>query len=61
YERVPESVAASAVEPVAMEKGTWRGVVAGSEQVAASGIYSAKWREVGGAWSSEAELFVTLA
>jgi hypothetical protein len=29
YERVPESVAASAVEPVAMEQGTWRGVVAG--------------------------------
>ncbi|WP_292962038.1 YybH family protein [Novosphingobium sp. UBA1939] len=61
YERVPESVVASAVEPVAMEHGTWRGVVAGSEQVAASGIYSAKWREVGGAWLLEAELFVTLA
>ena len=44
-----------------MEQGTWRGVIAGSGQVAASGIYSAKWREVGGAWLLEAELFVTLA
>jgi hypothetical protein len=60
YERVPESVAASAVEPVAMEQGTWRGVVAGSGQAAASGIYSAKWREVGGV-AAGSRTFVTLA
>ena len=61
YERVTESVTVSAIEPVAMEQGTWRGVIAGSGQVAASGIYSAKWREAGGAWLLEAELFVSLA
>ena len=61
YERTPESVTASVVEPVAMELGRWRGVVAGSGQVTASGTYSAKWRETGGAWLLEAEIFVTLA
>lgn len=60
YERVPDTVIASAAEPVAMEQGNWRGVVTGSEQVIASGIYSAKWRETGGAWLLEAEIFVTL-
>ncbi|MFC3442837.1 nuclear transport factor 2 family protein [Sphingobium rhizovicinum] len=59
YTRTPETIEASPVEPIAMEHGHWRGVVAGVTQ--ASGRYSAKWREVGGAWVIEAEIYLTLA
>ena len=44
----------SPVEPIAMELGVWQGVAGGVTQ--ASGSYSAKWREVGGAWVIEAEI-----
>lgn len=59
YTRTPTSVIASPVEPVAMEQGEWTGVAAGS--LIASGIYSAKWRQMGAEWVIEAEIFVTLA
>lgn len=60
YKRTPEAIVVSAVEPIAMEQGRWRGAVAGSDGDAASGIYTAKWRELGGEWVIEAEVFVTL-
>lgn len=61
YVRTTESVTPSAVEPIAMEAGRWQGTVAGSDEPVASGIYSAKWRSVGGLWLVIAEIFVTLA
>ena len=58
YVRTPERIAVSRVEPVALELGRWEGSGGG---LVASGEYSAKWREVGGEWVIEAEVFVTLA
>jgi hypothetical protein len=59
YTRTPGTIVASPVEPIAMERGVWQGVVDGVRQ--ASGNYSAKWREIGGAWVIEAEIYLTLA
>ena len=61
YERIPTAITASLVEPIALEQGEWRGVQKGADAPAASGLYTAKWREVGGHWVIEAEIFVTLA
>ena len=58
YVRTPERIALSRVEPVALEQGRWEGSGGG---LVASGEYSAKWRELGGEWVIEAEVFVTLA
>ena len=60
YQRTPEHVIVSAVEPVAMEQGHWHGTAAGSPQPGASGTYAAKWREMAGEWVIEAEVFVSL-
>lgn len=57
YTRTPESVIASAIEPIAMEHGQWQGL-AGESRVA--GIYAAKWRLTGVNWMIVAEIFVTL-
>jgi hypothetical protein len=61
YTRTPETVVVSDVEPIAMEHGNWQGVVAGTGAFLASGAYSAKWREIGGEWVIEAEVYLTLA
>jgi len=65
YVRTPAAVTVSPVEPIALEEGTWQGTEAqangASGAPAASGVYSAKWREAGGSWVIEAEIFVTLA
>ncbi|HUD90201.1 nuclear transport factor 2 family protein [Sphingobium sp.] len=61
YNRLTESVTISPVEPIAMEQGHWQGSSAANGQVQASGSYAAKWREGGGVWLLEAEIFVTLA
>lgn len=61
YVRRPESIVLSPVEPIAMEHGHWQGVATGSETVAASGTYAAKWRNKADEWVVEAEVFVTLA
>jgi len=58
YVRTPERIVVSRVEPVAVELGRWEGSGGG---LVASGEYSAKWRELGGEWVIEAEVFVTLA
>lgn len=60
YERLPNSITLSPVEPIAQELGEWQGKDA-SGAVAASGVYSAKWRLSGGEWILIAEIFVTLA
>ncbi len=61
YTRLPTAITLSPVEPIALEQGTWEGAAAGAQSIAASGVYTAKWREVAGQWVIEAELFVTLA
>ena len=59
YIRTPDAVTMSPVAPIAMETGRWEGTCAG--ELLASGTYSAKWRETGGRWVIEAEIYVTLA
>jgi ketosteroid isomerase-like protein len=61
YERLPDAITVSSVEPIALEQGEWQGVEQGGTAPAASGVYAAKWREVGGQWVIEAEIFVTLS
>lgn len=61
YTRTPETILPSPVEPIALEQGRWQGVAAGSGEAIASGVYSAKWRNAGGDWVIEAEIYVTLA
>ncbi|OYW49743.1 MAG: DUF4440 domain-containing protein [Novosphingobium sp. 28-62-57] len=60
YTRTTTAVIGSEVEPIAMEHGQWQGVVAGTERVAASGTYAAKWRHLPQGWMLIAEIFVTL-
>ncbi|SER34860.1 protein of unknown function [Sphingobium sp. YR768] len=59
YTRTPDSIVMSPTEPIAMEHGRWQGAVDGVVQ--ASGDYSAKWRDIGGDWVIEAEIYLTLA
>lgn len=61
YARMPDQVTISPVEPIAMEHGRWEGIDSTSDVMAAAGTYTAKWRELDGAWVIEAELFLTLA
>ncbi|MET1755217.1 nuclear transport factor 2 family protein [Novosphingobium sp. RD2P27] len=60
YVRTPEAIDISAVEPIAMEHGSWHGTNSSGERTA-EGTYAAKWREVAGEWVIEAEVFVTMA
>ena len=60
YTRLPRSIEASPVAPIAMEHGDWQGATAAGQPLA-SGSYSAKWRKIADAWVIEAEIFVTLA
>lgn len=58
YTRLPDTIRASTVAPIALEHGQWRGVTAlGS--VLASGPYTAKWRKIGTDWVIEAEIYLT--
>lgn len=59
YTRTPERIIVSPAEPIAIEHGHWQGAVDGVVQ--ASGDYSAKWRDIGGDWVIEAEIYLTLA
>ncbi|KPH65829.1 nuclear transport factor 2 family protein [Novosphingobium sp. ST904] len=61
YTRTPKEVTVSPVEPIAMEHGHWEGIDSTSDVLTASGTYTAKWRELGGEWVIEAEIFLTLA
>jgi ketosteroid isomerase-like protein len=60
YLRKSELVDVSAVQPIAMEHGSWTATsVTGA--CTASGTYAAKWRQIDAEWVIEAEVFVTLA
>jgi len=61
YTRTPDTITVSPVEPIAFEHGRWQGVPASGGAAVASGVYTAKWRQVGTAWVIEAELYLTLA
>lgn len=61
YTRIPETILASAVEPIALEHGHWQGIAATTGQPLASGSYTAKWRKTGADWVIEAEIYLTLA
>lgn len=61
YLRTPETITPSPVAPIALEQGRWQGSDAATGTIQAAGQYSAKWREIGGAWVIVAEIFVTLA
>lgn len=61
YRRLPTAITLSPIEPIALEQGEWQGIEQGAAAPAASGVYTAKWRETGGQWVIEAEVFVTLA
>ena len=61
YTRTPDTIIASAVEPIATEHGQWQGVLASTGEPQASGIYTAKWRQSGEDWLIEAEIYLTLA
>ncbi|MDF2640129.1 MAG: nuclear transport factor 2 family protein [Novosphingobium lindaniclasticum] len=60
YTRTTERVVLSPVEPIALEHGHWEGIDSTSDVLTASGVYTAKWRELGGEWVIEAEVFLTL-
>lgn len=60
YVRTPGAITVSPVEPIALEQGEWQGSVQPGGAPAASGVYTAKWREMDGQWVIEAEIFVTL-
>ncbi|USI74936.1 DUF4440 domain-containing protein [Sphingomonas morindae] len=60
YVRTPARVIVSSVEPIAFEHGHWQGRALGDGTVRAEGDYTAKWREAGGRWRIEAELYLTL-
>jgi ketosteroid isomerase-like protein len=61
YRRSPDSVTISPVEPIALEHGEWQGIAADTGRMLAAGRYTAKWRDIGGTWIIEAELYLTLA
>lgn len=61
YVRTPATITISPVEPIALEQGTWHGSDTPTAALTASGLYTAKWRELAGQWVIEAEIFVTLA
>ena len=60
FTRTPETITLSAVEPIAFEQGQWEGRAPDAAAAESAGVYTAKWREVGGVWQIEAEIFVTL-
>jgi len=61
YVRTPRCIRVSAVVPVALEYGSWRGERPTREGEFAAGSYAAKWRKVDGNWQLESEIFATEA
>jgi ketosteroid isomerase-like protein len=60
YQRTPDTITVSPVEPIALEQGSWQGISVSGGHMVASGIYSAKWRQIGSVWMIEGELYLTL-
>lgn len=61
YLRRADRITLSPVEPIALEQGHWQGSRASDGALLASGLYSAKWRQVGDRWVIEGEIYLTLA
>ena len=61
YVRTPDKIELSPVAPMAFESGHWKGVDSKSQAAWAAGIYSAKWRRIGGKWLIESETYMTTA
>jgi ketosteroid isomerase-like protein len=61
YTRTPTRIRVSAVGPMALETGEWRGFQLSAKRNWASGDYVAKWRRIGGAWKIESETYMATA
>ena len=61
YVRKPLRIRVSAVGPMALETGEWRGFQMSARHNWASGDYVAKWRRVGATWKIESETYMATA
>jgi len=61
YVRAPTRIRVSAVGPMALETGAWRGFQLSAKRNWASGDYVAKWRRIGGTWQLESETYMATA
>lgn len=62
YERIPTSIEASSVWPLAFESGIWKGHLGSSQGPAViRGRYSAQWVKRADKWFIRSEVFVALA
>lgn len=61
YVRTPGEIVVSPVHPIAFEYGEWQCLAAAGGAQVASGLYTAKWRQIGEDWVIEAELYLTTA
>ena len=61
YVRTPSRIQVSAIRPMALETGQWRGVDNRKAKDWAAGDYFAKWRRIDGAWKIESETYMTTA
>ena len=61
YVRKPLRIRVSAVGPMAMETGEWRGFQLSAARNWASGEYVAKWRRIDGTWQIESETYIAMA
>lgn len=59
YRRNPTCTKVSALYPIALEEGEWRGVSQSDPDAWISGDYVAKWRMSDEGWKIEAEVFST--
>jgi ketosteroid isomerase-like protein len=61
YQRVPSSIEASAVWPLAFESGRWEGHLGNAQgTVVIRGRYSAQWVKRDGKWLIRSEVYVAL-
>ena len=61
YVRKPARIRVSAVGPMALETGEWRGFQLSARRNWSSGDYVAKWRRIGGKWLIESETYMATA
>jgi ketosteroid isomerase-like protein len=61
YVRKPLRIRISAVGPMALETGEWRGFQMSAKHNWASGDYVAKWRRIDGTWKIESETYMATA
>jgi ketosteroid isomerase-like protein len=61
YVRKPLRIRISAVAPMALETGEWRGFQMSAARNWAMGEYVAKWRRIDGTWKIESETYMAAA